>query len=140
VCELSASPKLVTGWVVEVDNKVVGHIAFTKCAVGSDEAVFLLGPLAVSPKLQRKGLGKKLIELGLSDLAARNASMVFVLGDPAYYSRSGFLAERVVMPPFVLPAEWDGAWQSLKIDQSVEPVSAKLVVPPVWDKKALWSG
>jgi len=140
VRELTFFPELVTSWVVEINDKIIGHIAFTQCSIGTEGEFSLLGPLAVDPVFQKKGLGKKLIEFGVANLRARGVAAVFVLGDPNYYCRSGFAAERLVLPPFLLPDEWNGAWQSLKLDAVAKQVSGKLTVPPVWSKKELCSG
>ena len=40
------------------NNKIVGHILFTKIRIGKYEEL-ALAPLAVLPKYQRKGIGKK---------------------------------------------------------------------------------
>jgi hypothetical protein len=45
---------------------------------------------------------------------------VLVLGDPAYYGRFGFAKETAIQPPYPLPEAWDGAWQSLVLNQNVE--------------------
>lgn len=81
--------------VAEVDGAVVGHVLFSRLlvetAAGGREAV-ALAPAAVLPAHQRRGIGAALIRAGLDRLRARSASAVFVLGDPAYYGRFGFLA------------------------------------------------
>ncbi|MEO0543541.1 MAG: N-acetyltransferase [Pseudomonadota bacterium] len=138
VRELAESSDVVCAWIAELAGSIVGHVAFTRCAVGAKEGVYLLGPLAVSPDYQRRGLGQRLIELGFAELRERRATLVCVLGDPAYYSRSGFGAEGFVQPPFKLPYEWDGAWQSTTLDERKDSLSGQLVVPPVWNKAALW--
>jgi putative acetyltransferase len=80
------------GWVPELSlvaeeaGDVVGHVLFTRAAVGG-EAALALGPLAVLPACQRRGIGTALVEAGL---AATGDALVFLLGDPAYYGRFGF--------------------------------------------------
>ena len=72
----------------------VGHILFTKVAlVGSSRSVpsAILAPLAVVPESQRQGVGRALIERGASVLAGCDVQLLFVLGDPAYYTRCGFV-------------------------------------------------
>jgi putative acetyltransferase len=49
-----------------------------------------LGPLAVEPADQARGLGGMLVRAGLEACAARGAGLVFVLGHPGYYPRFGF--------------------------------------------------
>ncbi|GKQ56000.1 hypothetical protein BRSPCE3_68550 [Bradyrhizobium sp. Ce-3] len=52
-----------------------------------------LGPISVTPDLQRQGIGGALIREGLARLAALNADGCVLLGDPAYYSRFGFIRD-----------------------------------------------
>jgi putative acetyltransferase len=71
----------------------VGHALFT--TVGLDAAMgqascAILAPLAVLPAWQRRGVGRGLIEAGCDVLAQRGVELVFVLGDPGYYTRCGF--------------------------------------------------
>lgn len=122
------------------DGQVVGHVAFTDCSVADDAArAVLLGPLAVTPARQGRGIGSALVRAGLDRLAAAGPARVFVLGDPAYYGRFGFAAEAGVIPPYPLPDEWAGAWQSLALGGAGAPPPAPLSVPPVWQDPALWA-
>lgn len=54
----------------------------------------VLAPVAVLPKLQRRGIGSRLVQTGLVQVARMNAEAVFVLGDPAFYGRFGFRSTR----------------------------------------------
>lgn len=127
-----------THLVTENDTGSIGHIAFTPCQVeGWSEPVSMLAPLAVHPDHQRQGLGKGLIGAGMQKLLNDGVAMVFVLGDPAYYGRHGFVQEDAVTPPYDIPEEWRPAWQSQAIGTS-KPAPAVLQVPPVWQDPALW--
>jgi putative acetyltransferase len=53
-----------------------------------------LGPVAVMPARQRKGLGSRLIKTGLGLAEIDGWDAVFVVGDPAYYGRFGFSPEQ----------------------------------------------
>jgi putative acetyltransferase len=79
--------------VYERDGEVVGYAGFPRLTVNGTRAVGL-APLAVMPAMQRKGVGGALIREGLRQLAACGMRLVFVLGDPNYYGRFGFSAER----------------------------------------------
>jgi putative acetyltransferase len=50
----------------------------------------LLGPVAVLNGSQGRGIGSALVESGLAELRARQASGCVLVGDPGYYSRFGF--------------------------------------------------
>ncbi len=121
------------------DGAVAGHVVFTPCTIeGSEPVAWLLGPLAVAPLQQRRGIGGALIREGISRARQDGAVTVVVLGDPGYYARFGFEREDAIAPPYELPPEWDGAWQSITFDRPAEPVRGGLVVPEVWQPRELW--
>ena len=89
--------------LVAVDDKPVGHVAFSRLAVPSRQTKgSALAPLAVLPSHRRRGIGSALIEEALRRLAAAEEDFVLVLGDPAYYGRFGFTADaaRSVSTPY----------------------------------------
>ena len=132
-------PASVLSVVAYIDGEIVGHVAFTDCEVSDRaERVALLGPLAVAPDRHRQGIGSALIAEGRRLLADAGVASLYVLGDPAYYSRFGFAPERAVQPPYPLPAEWRDAWQSLTLNAPAEPLSGELRVPAVWAVPELW--
>jgi len=122
-----------------IDSRIVGHVIFTRCSVANDSNAALLGPLAVAPAWQRQGIGRAIVHAGLRRLEDMGMSLVCVLGDPNYYSRLGFSPESLVEPPYRLPAEWDGAWQSQRLGKITNPYSGKLSVPRQWLQPALWT-
>jgi putative acetyltransferase len=70
---------------------VVGHIAFSPVIISDGTyGWYGLGPISVSPKFQRQGIGKSLIREGLSRLKAAGAKGCILVGDPGYYKRLGF--------------------------------------------------
>jgi putative acetyltransferase len=83
----------VLSLVAEEDGAVVGHVMFSKALVDAPERlvkVRTLSPLAVAPRWQRRGIGKALIAAGLKIVDQLGVPLVFLEGDPAYYSRWGF--------------------------------------------------
>ena len=140
VRDLLRDAAVTTSLVGEVDSRIVGHVIFTKCGVvGSDVNASLLGPLAVAAAWQRRGIGSAIVRAGLRRLEDMGVNLVFVLGDPAYYERFGFRPGCLVEPPFRLPAEWDGAWQSRSVGDTMAPRPGKLSVPRQWLQPALWA-
>jgi putative acetyltransferase len=88
---LRDSGALEVSLVAVSGGRTVGHIAFSKAAVGDSESGwFLLGPVAVLTSSQGRGIGSALVESGLAELRARQASGCVLVGDPGYYSRFGF--------------------------------------------------
>ena len=141
VGNLLADPGVTVSLVAILGSAVVGNIIFTKCSVdGCDTRAALLAPLAVDPACQGKGIGSALVQAGLRRLQEDGISMVFVLGDPAYYSRFGFRPEPTVATPYPLPTDWADAWQSQRLIDAVAPMSGKLALPRYWLDPALWSG
>lgn len=55
-------PKLCL--VAICNNEIIGYILLSKALIGKNEGL-ALGPLAVKPSYQCKGIGKKLIDYGL---------------------------------------------------------------------------
>jgi putative acetyltransferase len=49
-----------------------------------------LAPMAVSPSLQRGGIGSELVKTGLLRCTESDVGAVAVLGHPQYYPRFGF--------------------------------------------------
>ena len=140
VRKLLAEPEVALSLVAMVDDLVVGHVVFTTCAVeGSNLRASLLAPLAVAPAFRRQGIGSEIVRAGLQRLTDSGVGGVFVLGDPAYYSRFGFVPDSTVQPPYPLPAEWYTAWQSQYLGETTQPGAGKLAVPSQWLDPALWA-
>jgi putative acetyltransferase len=79
--------------VAEMDDAVVGHIAFSVVLInGEDIDWYGLGPISVQPELQKRGIGSKLIRDGLVKLREMGAQGCMLEGSPAYYQRFGFKA------------------------------------------------
>ena len=119
----------------------VGHAVFTLFDGGAsthDGRGALLGPLGVHPAWQQRGIGTSLVRDGLSRLAASGVRQVFVLGDPGYYARHGFGAETRIRPPYELPGEWNGTWQSLALKGAAPLAGERIHLPVEWMDPALW--
>ncbi|MGB5749705.1 MAG: N-acetyltransferase [Desulfobacterales bacterium] len=88
---LRAAKVLTVSLVAELDDRVVGHIAFSPVTISDDmPAWYGLGPVSVLPEYHRKGIGKALIHEGLSRLKALGAQGCCLVGHPNYYKRFGF--------------------------------------------------
>lgn len=137
--DLLNARKDVLSLVAVRDGEVVGHVAFTMCGIDELNAkIGLLGPVAVSPRFQKQGIGSALIRQGLKRMKSGGALQVQVLGDPAYYGRFGFAADDSVAPPYALPEEWRTAWQSIRLEGPERNLEGTLSVPEPWRQAALW--
>lgn len=76
--------------VAEVGGRVVGYCLATRASVGGTAAL-ALGPVAVSPHMQGRGVGSLLMDNVLLEARNRGEGVVGLLGDPAFYSRFGFV-------------------------------------------------
>jgi putative acetyltransferase len=88
---LRAAGALDVSLVAELDGSVIGHIAFSPARIGdAAPGWYLLGPVAVLPDFQGRGVGRTLVEAGLGALRSREARGCVLVGDPAFYTRFGF--------------------------------------------------
>lgn len=117
------------------DGDLIGHVIFTHCTAGG-APVGLLAPLGVHPDWQRGGIGSALVHEGIARMRSEGVRQVCVLGDPGYYGRFGFAAEAAIEPPYRLPPEWAGAWQSVLLEG--EPLAGTLTPPAPFRDPALW--
>jgi len=96
---------LTLSLVAEQNGMIVGHVAFSPVLIdGDDIGWFGLGPVSVSPPMQRRGVGSALINEGLQLLRDRGAAGAVVLGDPDYYRRLGFTSDHQLSFADVPPA------------------------------------
>jgi len=80
--------------VAEEGEEIVGHILFTPVElIGDDSGLKLMGlaPMAVLPKLQRKGIGSQLVKTGIENCSAQGYDAIVVLGHSEYYPKFGFV-------------------------------------------------
>ncbi|CAL1516468.1 GNAT family N-acetyltransferase [Chitinophaga sp. MM2321] len=97
--------------VAVFENKIVGHLLFTKIKIISDgqqaTAALALAPLSVLPEFQKQGIGKQLVEEGLQKATELGYNAVIVLGHEHYYPRFGFLPadQWHIEPPFNVPPQ-----------------------------------
>jgi len=75
----------------------VGHILFSPVTVESETTSFVaagLGPMAVLPREQGRGVGSDMVRAGLRECLRIGHDAVVVLGNPTFYSRFGFETAR----------------------------------------------
>lgn len=88
---LRSAKALTLSLVAEVDGLVVGHIAFSPVTMSDGtEDWYGLGPVSVHPDFQRRGIGKALMQEGLSRLRTLKAKGCCLVGHPEYYRQFGF--------------------------------------------------
>ena len=84
------------GWIPELSlvavdgGLVVGHVVASRAYV-DDQPALGLGPLSVRPDRQRSGIGAALMHAVLGAADALGDPLVGLVGEPAFYSRFGFV-------------------------------------------------
>lgn len=88
---LRADNALSVSLIAEDAGRITGHIALSPVTVSDGAAGWYgLGPISVEPDLQRRGIGRALMERGLAELRKIGANGCVLVGDPAFYIRFGF--------------------------------------------------
>lgn len=81
--------------VAVVDDKIVGNIVYVKSIIqadnGNEYEVLSLGPIAVLPEYQSKGIGGRMIEYTRQLAREMGFRAILLCGDPDYYLRQGFV-------------------------------------------------
>jgi len=122
---LRAGGHLSISLVAQEDEMIVGHVAMSPVTVAGARAGLGLGPVAVVPERQQRGIGHRLISQGLAVARGLGMGLVVVLGKPAYYGRFGFKPAA----EFGLTDEYGGgqAFQVLELRPGAVPRGAGLV-------------
>jgi predicted N-acetyltransferase YhbS len=61
---------------------------------GGNGAALLLGPLAVDPSIRSAGIGGALMRAAIAEARRAGHAAIVLVGDPQYYERFGFSADR----------------------------------------------
>ena len=101
--------------VAVVAGVIVAHALLSRVWVGRSPAL-VLGPVAVLPAHQNQGVGTHVVNAALVAADRAGERLVVVLGDPAFYSRFGFVpASRFgVLGPWKVP---DDVYQALPLSK-----------------------
>jgi putative acetyltransferase len=132
---LHADGSVVASLVAVVGDDVVGHVLFSRLTIQTTAAAVpgvALAPLAVLPTFERRGIGAALVREGLRRLLDLGETVVIVLGEPAYYERFGFSAERAMR----LRSRYSGpAFMALElVPRALDGVAGDVVYPPAFDR------
>ncbi len=94
------------------NDSIIGSIFFTHLRFKEVIRVYMLAPVAVSTRHQGRGVGQALINYGLDEMRRRSVDVVVTYGDPAFYTKTGFLPlqESSIKAPLKLsmPQGWLG--------------------------------
>jgi putative acetyltransferase len=88
---LRSAGALTISLVAEIDGQIVGHIAFSPITISDGTKDWYgMGPVSVLPNHQKQGIGKALVNEGLSLLKDMGAQGCALVGPPDYYNKFGF--------------------------------------------------
>jgi len=89
--EGNVAAKALSLTVREEGFGIAGSISFWPLLIGEAQTpAILLGPLAVHPEKQSRGIGKILLQESLSRAQEMRHKLVLLIGDAPYYLRAGF--------------------------------------------------
>ncbi|MTI70573.1 MAG: N-acetyltransferase [Firmicutes bacterium] len=74
--------------IATVGKEIIGYILLSKAFIGKNGGLSL-GPLAVKPSYQRKGIGKRLINYGMKKAKEKRFEWIVLTGGD-YYTQFGF--------------------------------------------------
>jgi predicted N-acetyltransferase YhbS len=109
---------------------LTGSISFWPLKIGkAGTGALLLGPLAVHPERQNRGIGRALMLDGLGKAKGRGHRLVILVGDEPYYARVGF--KRVPHGQIDLPGPVDpDRLLYLELAEGALTLAKGLVLPP----------
>ncbi|MEO0419962.1 MAG: N-acetyltransferase [Pseudomonadota bacterium] len=94
-------------------QRIVGHIAISPVSITDGaQGWYGLGPVSVSPDIQKMGIGGTLIRRAIADMQGRGAKGIILLGSNEYYPRFGFKHE----PQLTYPGPPPEFFQCLLLD------------------------
>jgi putative acetyltransferase len=109
------------GWISIVactaDDRVVGHLLMSPCPVEGEDGsrrgeVLAVGPVAVLPEVQGRGVGSALMAAAEGLAVARRVPALVLLGIPEYYAGFGFEPARELGLEAPAAAWPDAAWMA----------------------------
>lgn len=105
------------------NQQIIGAIFFTKLQFKDGAFIYMLAPVAVSTEHQKSGVGKALINFGLTTLASLGTAVVVTYGDLGYYGKFGFkpLSENMLKAP--MPLSMPHGWLGLPMTEN--PIQAR---------------
>jgi putative acetyltransferase len=142
VDRIRASPEYVPelALVAELDGAIVGHVMISHAVIRNADGgrrIAMLASLAVDPALQRRGIGRALVErvVGIAD--SFGEPVVILEGSPLYYGQLGFEHSIRYGIEIHLPSWAPPEAAQVKLLSSFDPddptLRGTVVYPPAFD-------
>ena len=81
-------------FVAELDGVIAGNVVFAEAHIEMDNGASVralsMGPIAVAPSCQRRGIGRRLVAHAIDRAAEMDYAAIALCGDPDLYGRYGF--------------------------------------------------
>jgi putative acetyltransferase len=113
--------------VAEENGRIVGHILFSRMRCDPPRFIAGLGPVAVSPEMQNRGIGDALCRAGIEAVRTLGAEAVVLLGHPTYYPRFGF--SHALAAPLESPFAGSEAFMGLELKPGALTPPLKIAFP-----------
>lgn len=81
--------KTLFEWICIHRHKAIAYLCYSNAYNGDNVCGLHLGPLAVAPEMQYKGIGSELLRFSLRQPEVKEATL-YVLGDPKFFKKFGF--------------------------------------------------
>ena len=125
------------GSLVAVDDsgRIVGHLLLSEGDLETDAGavrrIWMVGPVAVLPEVQRRGVGGALMRAAIELATSRGEPVMCLLGHETYYPRFGFEPARGIgIEP---PRPWrDANWMALRLPAWTPELRGVARFPPAF--------
>ena len=93
VKQLISDGDVLINLLVESSDTIIGNVVVSKITMEPDIGLFCGGvaPVSVVPDQQSSGVGSKLMTAAINESKKMGIDALFLLGDPNYYKRFGFV-------------------------------------------------
>ncbi len=121
---------------VDGSGAIVGQCLTTAGHLDGDDGtirrILTLGPIAVAPDHQRRGIGSALIEATIAEATALGWPVIVLVGHSTYYPRFGFDSARSIglVPPQAWP---DDLWMALRLPGWAPDLVGRVRYAPAFD-------
>jgi len=97
VKQLISDGDVLINLVVESSDTIIGNVVVSQITMEPDIGLFCGGvaPLSVLPDRQSSGVGSQLMEEVINESRKLGIDALFLLGDPNYYQRFGFIVSKL---------------------------------------------
>ena len=126
VDELRKANEAAVSLVAEGEGQIIGHVLLSR--IKAPMRALALGPIAIHPEFQGRGIGSSLIREGVTRAKDCEWEIIFVLGSPTYYGEFGFNIEDAKE----FNCKYSGVhFMARKLNQAVTR-AGKLTYPAPW--------